>query len=62
MIRKVQQINNKSKTLAVTIPKELEDKLGISKGTEVSLEVTGKTLHIKKAVIQIGRASCRERV
>ena len=51
MIRKVQQINNKSKTLAVTIPKELEDKLGISKGTEVSLEVTGKTLHIKKAVI-----------
>lgn len=51
MIRKVQQINNKSQTLFITIPKEYVEKLGISKSSEVKLELIGKTLHIKKAVI-----------
>lgn len=51
MIRKVQGLNNKSKNLFIIIPKEVEEKMSISKGSEVSLELTGKTLHIKKAVL-----------
>lgn len=51
MIRKVQLLNNKSKNLFIVLPKEIEEKMNLSKGTEVQLELTGKTLHIKKAVL-----------
>jgi antitoxin component of MazEF toxin-antitoxin module len=51
LIRKVQEINNKSHTLFITIPKEYEEKLGISKSSEVKLEMKGKILQVEKAVI-----------